>query len=119
MLLLKIIIITFITIIIVFFMVAVGFSAGIIRGLKIMSIKDLKRTSFEDVVIKKIFTDVENVDPFFYSLYLKDQRKKETEDFKTKLADLQSQIEETSNPNFIVESVKKKKIKNKKRNVKK
>ena len=72
-------------IIIALFFVVVGFASGLMRGLKIMSIKDYPRSSFENVVVQKVFDSNPNLDPFFYSLYLKEERKKQTEEFKSEL----------------------------------
>tara|TARA_R110000744_G_scaffold29433_4_gene70230 strand:- start:16 stop:309 length:294 start_codon:yes stop_codon:yes gene_type:complete len=79
-------------IIIVSFFIVVGFASGLMRGLKIMSIKDYPRTGFENVVVKKVFEGNPNVDPFFYSLYLKEERKIQTDDFKKKLKTLKKEI---------------------------
>tara|TARA_R100001244_G_scaffold19724_3_gene20548 strand:+ start:938 stop:1270 length:333 start_codon:yes stop_codon:yes gene_type:complete len=91
MLLLKIIIII-LSIIFFVFIIAVCFSAGLMRGLKIMSVRDLKRSAFETVVVQKVFKDDPNVDPFFYSLYLKDKRKEEADAFKKEVVRLQKEI---------------------------
>ena len=92
MLLLKIIFIIILSIIVIIVLIAIGFAAGIMRGLKIMSIKGLKRTPFEEVVVKKVFDGNPDVDPFLYSLYLKDKRKEEATLFKEEVVALKQQI---------------------------
>ena len=78
--------------IIICFLIVVGFVMGLMRGLKIMSIKDYPRTGFENVVVEKVLENNPNVDPFYYSLYLKEERKIQTDDFKKKLKKLKKEI---------------------------
>tara|TARA_R110000751_G_scaffold74041_1_gene149835 strand:- start:504 stop:797 length:294 start_codon:yes stop_codon:yes gene_type:complete len=79
-------------IIIVSFFIVVGFASGLMRGLKIMSIKDYPRTGFENVVLKKVLDVEPNVDPYLYSFFLKEERKKQTEEFKSEVKKINKEI---------------------------
>lgn len=70
------------SIILFFIVIAVAFANGLIRGLKIMSTRNLKTSKIEKDVIKKVFKDDPKVDPFFYSLYIKDEIEKQVEENK-------------------------------------
>tara|TARA_B110000438_G_C15783230_1_gene637219 strand:- start:1425 stop:1718 length:294 start_codon:yes stop_codon:yes gene_type:complete len=92
MLLLLKIILWIIAIIIISFLIVVGFVMGLMRGLKIMSIKDYPRTGFENIVVQKVFDSNPNLDPFFYSLYLKEERKLQTDKYKKEVKKLKKEI---------------------------
>ncbi len=79
-------------IIIVSFFIVVGFASGLMRGLKIMSIKDYPRTGFENVVLKKVLDVEPNVDPYLYSFFLKEERKKQTDKFKSEVKKINKEI---------------------------
>ena len=96
---------------------AVAYAGGLMRGLKIMSIKDMKRTNFENSVCAKVFNGDPNVDAFFYSVYLKDKRKEETDTWKKEVVRLRKQI--ATNTMDSLKEKSKKKNKNKTKNVKK
>ena len=98
-------------IIVLLFMFAIFFAAGLMRGLKIMSTKELKRSSFEDNIVKKVFEGNDNIDPFFYSIYLKEKRQQESDAWKHEVRTLKKQIAD----NLIVsDKIKKKKTSGKK-----
>jgi hypothetical protein len=71
-------------ILLVFFFIATSFANGFIRGIKLMSTRNIKKSTLEARILKSFFKQNDNVDPFFYSLYLKDAMNENTELLKAK-----------------------------------
>lgn len=67
------------------FFIAVSYANGLVRGLKLMSKKNLETSSFEKKLIKNLFQSNEEINPFYQSLYAKEQIEKKTESIKTKI----------------------------------
>ena len=92
------IIFSIIALIIIGFLLVVSYANGVIRGLKLMSRKDVKRTNLEKVIIKKVFQTDANVDPFIYSLYVQHEIDTNNEYFKKKIIS-DREVEETAKLN--------------------
>ena len=71
-------------ILLVFFFIATSFANGFIRGIKLMSTRNIKKSTLEARILKSFFKQNDDVDPFFYSLYLKDAMNENTELLKAK-----------------------------------
>ena len=71
-------------ILLVFFFIATSFANGFIRGIKLMSTRNIKKSTLEARILKSFFKQNDDVDPFFYSLYLKDAMNENTESLKAK-----------------------------------
>ena len=67
-----------------FFFIVTSFASGFVRGIKLMSTRNIKKSPLEERLLKQFFKQNENVDPFFYSLYIKDAMDKNTGALKAK-----------------------------------
>lgn len=65
-----------------FFFIFVSYANGVIKGLKIMSTRNIKTSELEKKLIKQWFKKDDDMDPFFYSLYMKDEMAKNTDAIK-------------------------------------
>lgn len=78
-----------------FFFIATSFANGFIRGVKLMSTRNIKKSPLEARILKSFFKQNKDVDPFFYSLYIKDAMDKNTEALKAKH---QQQVKNKTHP---------------------
>ena len=76
------IILSIIAILLIFFFIVTSFASGFVRGLKLMSIRNIKQSPLEEKLLKQFFKQNQDVDPFFYSLYMKDVIKENTDEIK-------------------------------------
>lgn len=76
------IILSIIAILLIFFFIVTSFASGFVRGLKLMSIRNIKQSPLEEKLLKQFFKQNQDVDPFFYSLYMKDVIKENTDVIK-------------------------------------
>lgn len=67
------------------FFIAVSYANGLVRGLKLMSKKNIETSSFEKKLIKNLFQSNQEINPFYHSLYAKEQIEKKTNSIKTKI----------------------------------
>ena len=67
------------------FFIAVSYANGLVRGLKLMSTKNLEKSNLEKKLIKNLFQSDSEIDPFFQSVYVKEQIALNTELIKTKI----------------------------------
>ena len=87
-----------------FFFIVTSFASGFVRGIKLMSTRNIKKSPLEERLLKQYFKQNENVDPFFYSLYIKDAMDKNTEALKAKH---QEQVKKKTQPEFSGEWINK------------
>ena len=71
-----------IAVLLIFFFIVTSFASGFVRGLKLMSIRNIKQSPLEEKLLKQFFKQNQDVDPFFYSLYMKDVIKENTDVIK-------------------------------------
>jgi hypothetical protein len=76
------IILSIIAVLLIFFFIVTSFASGFVRGLKLMSIRNIKQSPLEQKLLKQFFKQNQDVDPFFYSLYMKDVIKENTDVIK-------------------------------------
>ena len=76
------IILSIIAVLLIFFFIVTSFASGFVRGLKLMSIRNIKQSPLEEKLLKQFFKQNQDVDPFFYSLYMKDVIKENTDVIK-------------------------------------
>lgn len=76
------IILSIIAVLLIFFFIVTSFASGFVRGLKLMSIRNVKQSPLEEKLLKQFFKQNQDVDPFFYSLYMKDVIKENTDVIK-------------------------------------
>jgi hypothetical protein len=76
------IILSIIAVLLIFFFIVTSFASGFVRGLKLMSIRNIKQSPLEEKLLKQFFKQNQDVDPFFYSLYMKDVIKENTDEIK-------------------------------------
>ena len=67
-----------------FFSLSVVYINGLMRGLKIMSNKDIKTTKFEKNLINKVFEKSLNGKPFFENMFVKNQMRDMVQEIKEK-----------------------------------
>ena len=84
MLLLVKIMLGIIAIVLFSFFILVAFANGVIKGIKLLSIKDLKRSKLEDLLIRQTLKKG-NVDPYFHSLYVQHEIQKKTKEQRDKI----------------------------------
>lgn len=87
-----------------FFFIVTSFASGFVRGIKLMSTRNIKKSPLEERLLKQYFKQNENVDPFFYSLYIKDAMNENTEALKAKH---QEQVKKKTQPKFSGEWINK------------
>lgn len=69
-----------------YFLMVISWTNGFMRSLKLMSKKGQKRSKYEKHCIKHVFENKKgDVDPFFQSLYMKEEYKKQTNVLKQKV----------------------------------
>ena len=85
MLLLVKIMLWIIAIVLFSFFILVAFANGVIKGIKLLSIKDLKRSKLEDLLIRQTLKKGKNVDPYFHSLYVQHEIQKKTKEQRDKI----------------------------------
>lgn len=76
------IILSIIAVLLIFFFIVTSFASGFVRGLKLMSIRNVKQSPLEQKLLKQFFKQNQDVDPFLYSLYMKDAIKEKTDVIK-------------------------------------
>ncbi len=67
------------------FFIAVSYANGLVRGFKLMSKKNVETSSFEKKLIKNMFQSNEEINPYYQSLYAKEEIEKKTDSIKTKI----------------------------------
>ena len=71
-------------ILLVFFFIVTSFATGFLRGIKLLSTRNVETSPLEVRLLKQYFKQNKDIDPFFYSLYMKDTMKQNTEALKVK-----------------------------------
>lgn len=69
-------------ILLVFFLLVTAFANGFIRGVKMMSTRNMEKSPLEEKILKQYFKQNEDVDPFFYSKYMQDEIEKNNKALK-------------------------------------
>ena len=94
MLLLKILLITIAVVGVVLFLFG-AYASGITRGLKLMTIKGIKQSELEKKLLHAYFETNKEIDPFFYSLYIKEEMEKNHAVVKKDIKKIKSKTKKT------------------------